>query len=211
MRTIHLHGYLRERFGGPFRFDVASPREAISALLHQLDGFADAIRDGRFGIIRGDYEHGMELDETELTLRFGRTRELHIVPVVQGGGGRGAGIAKIVLGVGLLAVGIGGAILATGGFMAGLGTVAGFGVTWGSIATAGIAITAAGLSSVLTPRPNLDPGRLDQLEPPDQRPSALFNSGPVNRSAQGAPVPVVYGRMRVGSVVVSSGLVTESI
>lgn len=41
--------------------------------------------------------------------------------------------------------------------------------------------------------------------PPDQRTSYLFD-GAVNTVAQGGPVPIIYGRMRVGSVVVSAGI-----
>lgn len=45
---------------------------------------------------------------------------------------------------------------------------------------------------------------------PDQKPSFIYN-GPVNTAEQGLPVPLVYGTMRVGSVVVSAGIVAEEI
>lgn len=45
----------------------------------------------------------------------------------------------------------------------------------------------------------------EKSEANNQAPSFLFN-GPTNSSTQGFPVPVVIGRCRVGSVVVSAGL-----
>jgi predicted phage tail protein len=43
------------------------------------------------------------------------------------------------------------------------------------------------------------------FEPVDRKPSFLFY-GAVNASTQGTAVPLVYGRMRVGSVVISAGV-----
>ncbi len=46
--------------------------------------------------------------------------------------------------------------------------------------------------------------------PVAQRPSFLFN-GSTNTSEQGSPVPLVYGQMRTGSVLISVGVQTENI
>lgn len=45
---------------------------------------------------------------------------------------------------------------------------------------------------------------------PDQRPSFIFR-GPTNVIEQGTPVPLVYGKMRTGSVVVSAGIISEEL
>ncbi len=50
----------------------------------------------------------------------------------------------------------------------------------------------------------------DEFTPPDQRNSFLFN-GAKNVSTQGVAVPLVYGKMRTGSVVVSAGINTEEV
>ena len=44
----------------------------------------------------------------------------------------------------------------------------------------------------------------------DERPSFLYD-GATNTSVQGLPVPVIYGRVRAGSIVVSAGLSSEKI
>jgi predicted phage tail protein len=46
------------------------------------------------------------------------------------------------------------------------------------------------------------------IDRPANKPSYAFD-GAVNTAAQGNPVPICYGRLIVGSQVVSAGLVTE--
>ena len=65
-----------------------------------------------------------------------------------------------------------------------------------------------GLAQFLAPTPTVDSPAA--FEPADQKPSFLFN-GPVNTSAQGSVIPVVYGTMLCGSVVVASGIETEDL
>lgn len=214
MKTIYLHGYLKP-LGESFTFDVPNPAMAFSALKRQVKGFAKAVRDGEFMIIIGPQKGGFALDENELSFRFGQMNDLHVVPVVKGSGGNGTGIVKTVLGVALLAVGVGGALLAGGaaGFGAtafGASTLGALAPTWGTIASIGVAVSLAGASSLLSARPNLNGLSYEQREQADQRPSYLFN-GPQNASQEGLPVPLVYGRMLIGSVVGSTGLVTEQI
>jgi predicted phage tail protein len=61
-------------------------------------------------------------------------------------------------------------------------------------------------------------GGVIQMLSPQQMPKsgesanngASYNfTGPVNTTAQGNPVPVLYGRMIVGSAVISAGIVAE--
>lgn len=63
-------------------------------------------------------------------------------------------------------------------------------------------------SSILTPRPQLNGDSYNSREQADQRTSFLFN-GPTSTSQQGLPIPVVYGRILIGSQVISSGIQTE--
>ena len=57
---------------------------------------------------------------------------------------------------------------------------------------------------MLAPQPKT-PGAPER---PENRPSYAFD-GPVNTAAQGNPVPVCYGRLIVGSQVVSAGMMAE--
>jgi predicted phage tail protein len=50
----------------------------------------------------------------------------------------------------------------------------------------------------------------DPSERPENQPSYVFN-GAVNTTAQGHPVPVGYGRLIVGSAVISAGIDVDEI
>jgi len=63
----------------------------------------------------------------------------------------------------------------------------------------GISMTLYGVAEMLSPVPPGPPGEAEQLE--------SFNfSGVVNTARIGTPVPIAYGRVFVGSSVISSGL-----
>ncbi|SES12729.1 Phage-related protein, tail component [Vreelandella subterranea] len=182
MKTVHLHGHLGARFGERFSFDVQTPAEAARALC-QLPGFRAAIEAGDWHVIRGPLEDGDDLDEEGLTLGLGKTQEIHIMPVVQGAGD----VFNVVAGVALFAAGAftGNAYLMAAG--------------------AGMAI--GGVVQMTTSPPGVD---YNSRQRPDERPSFLFD-GPTNTSTQGAPVPIIYGRIRTGSIVISAGLAAEEV
>jgi predicted phage tail protein len=198
MAEIRLHGALGARFGEEHWFDVASPREVLRALAVNFPDFPEAIKDGHYQILRGE----IDLDLDELDLRG--QAPIHIVPVAQGaGGGRG----KAVLGVALA----GAAVIATGGTAAGLSATAftalGSTVSWGNIALFGATMALTGISQMMAKPPALSgpaSGRSESL------PSHMFN-GPVNLTEQGAPLPLIYGRVRVGSIAVSGSISTEDV
>ena len=222
MKTIYLHGYLKEKFGEKFTFDVTTPQMAVRALISQLKEFSSVVSPGQFVIILGDQKRGFSLGAEDLRLKFGKLKEMHIIPHVKGAGGRAGGIIKIVLGVALIATGIGGAFVAGGaavagatagatvGFVAGLNTAAFLGISWGAIAAVGLGLALSGVSSLTSSRMDLSTGQYEDRESADERPSFLFN-GPRNQSGQGLPVPLIYGTMRVGSNVVSVGIQTEKL
>ena len=215
MRTVYLHGHLKEQFGEKFQFDAPNAQQIIGAMVRQIKGFGEALKPGEYQCIYGSQEKGMVLDEKGLYLNFGKTTEFHIVPVIQGAGGRRGGIFKTILGITLVAIGVAGAFLAgglltpgligpaTAAFGAGIG-----GISFGTIATVGLALTLTGVSSLLSPKPQVDALGIESQE--DQTPSTIWN-GPINLSAQGQPIALAYGRVAVGSMVISSGISTEVI
>jgi hypothetical protein len=70
----------------------------------------------------------------------------------------------------------------------------------------GVGLILSGVAEVLfaPPKPN------GPAEKPENKPSYVFD-GPVNTISQGHCVPVAYGRLRVGSQVISAGLYAENI
>jgi predicted phage tail protein len=204
MRTIHLHGILALKFGKKHTFDIDKPIEAISALSVNFKGFREMLREGKWHIYRGEKKDDNISSRLALDLPLGkRCMDVHIVPYAVGAGGRG-GILKAILGAVLIVTALAFTLPTAGGSLAGIGTAlsqsTGFlGITYGNILSTGVSLFLTGIAQMLSPAPVVNTS-----EPADKSESYLFN-GPVNTSAEGAVLPVVYGKMLAGSVVMSTG------
>jgi len=122
-------------------------------------------------------------------------QQIDIVPLVCGAGKAGAIIAIIALGV--LTAGAGFAV--AGGLGASF-----FGAAAGTVGTAltniGVGIALMGIQMLLAPKPEMNRPSADVNS---AKQSFLFSSK-ANVAEQGIPVPVGYGRLRVGSAVIQS-------
>lgn len=224
MKTVVLRGELGKKFGRLHKFDLNTPAEAIRALSANFEGFQRELTEsGERGIgymVQIGKDAMQSLDEIDFPT--GQAEEISITPVLQGAGGGGVG--QIFAGIGLIAAAIllGPAGALIGGVGAGVlgGTAA---VAVGSI---GAALVLGGTAQLLSPTISDISGTANSLSPirqrsresfsavnneiADNRGSYIFN-GAVNLTAQGNPVPLCYGRMKIGSVVISAGLSVEDI
>lgn len=196
-REVRLSGALGRKFGRVHILAVETPAEAIRALCVLLPGFRDHMEQTkqRFRFLVGDV--AMTQPEKEAELIRGHEQPFTLAPFVEGSK---SALGTILTGAAILALGV-----ATGG--AGLGLTAAYaagGLTaaFGSIAgTIGMSLILGGVSQLLAPTPKTD-GAGDR---PENKASQYFN-GPVNTIAQGNAVPVCYGRLIVGSAVISAGV-----
>lgn len=199
MMTLLLYGHLGRRFGRVHRRAVRTAAEAVRALAATLPGFRRALIDGgAYRVLSGGRE-ALPREALADPLPSGRT--LRLVPVVAGAG---RGFGKIVIGAALIAAAFytGGASLSmSAAWAAGGTTLAGYFA--GQI---GVSLVLSGLSQSLSKTPE----NRQAPDAPNNLPSYAFD-GAVNTAAQGNPVPVCYGRLMVGSQVVSAGLVVEQI
>lgn len=196
LREIRLHGTLGERFGGCHKFDVVNAPEAVRALCLQVGGFRDAIAKGRWHVIVGN---GMDISDPALLPVMLGPVPIHIVPAVGGGGPE----ARAILGATLIVAAFAfGGPLGAGSMAAAIPLTAGL-VTYGSVALLGASMLFGGIAEMLSTTPKLSGGK-------SKNESFLF-SGLDNVADQGGCVPIVYGRCRVGSVVVSMGVDTDEI
>lgn len=212
LRTVVLHGALAQ-FGGSFDLDVKSPVEAVRALIVQIKGFRQAIREGHYRVLKARPERSPEeLSIEEMKLRLGRNNEIHIVPVIAGSA---SGWGKILSGVAIIglaiaapyALGFSGAIGgALGSIIPGTAVLGFSGISFGTIAGLGAAVALSGVAQMLSPSPTLAGGTASV----DTKASFLFGSAD-NVTQQGVPVPLVFGEFVVGSVVISVGLSTEEL
>ena len=201
-RLVYLDGRLKARFpGGPFSLSVTSVQEIVRALAANFPGFRQELAKGAYRIVVGSRKKGEEIGEDLLTFGLAAGKAVHIIPTVTGR--KRAGLGKTILGVALIAV----AAVATGGFAAGAGAgLFGTGLSWGTVGLMGAALTFGGIAQLLTPSPKTP--NMSGYERPEDRPSFLLG-GQVNTTLQGNPIPIVGGRMLVGSLVISAGIYTE--
>ncbi len=193
IRTVRLYGQLGARFGRVFRLAVASPAEAVRALCAQVEGFRRELATSHErGIRYACFVGRRNIGQSELELPPGAD-DIRIAPVLAGA--KQAGLFQTILGAVLIAA----ATFYTGG-LAGIGS-GGFGGFMGAM---GVSMALGGVMQMLSPQQ----AGLSASDSPDNGASYNFN-GPVNTSAQGNPVPLLYGEMVVGSAVISAGIYAE--
>ena len=208
MKSILLYGFLGQAFGRVHKYDVSTPAEAVKALSVTLKGFKKAFVDGgSYRILIGGKT---DLDISETVNPVSDRETIRIVPVIAGASSGGL---KIVLGIALLfvagplALGFGATGTAAGVAGATTGAAGFAGITAGTFSAIGVSLVIGGVSQLLFSPPS---AAGDSQERPENKPSFIFN-GAINTTRQGNPVPICYGRMIVGSQVISAGLTVEQI
>lgn len=214
MITVHLKGSLNT-FGGPYTFSASSMREIVSALSNQLRGFKKTMLDGQYSVLYRTGARERYFTEGTLTMPLTAAGEVIITPVPKGA--KSGGVGKVLAGVAIMSLAFVAApavatVAAAGETAAGaavgasLSSTAFLGVTYGQIVGFGAAMALGGIyqafmgSASTTFSPSSE----------DTRRSYIFNN-PTNVSRQGVPIPLVFGRFKCGSVVVSSDLAAERI
>lgn len=194
MRTVILHGELGKRFGRLHNFDIRNVSGAVRALCANFPDFRSYMLAPENNAIGYKVLVGEEELETLDAIHdpVGRS-QIKIVPVITGGGA----VTRIFIGAALIAASV--------YFTGGLGIGAGLSLA-GVSSSIGIALTLGGISQLLAGSPESN----GPSERPEDKPSYLFD-GAVNTTSQGHPVPIGYGRLIVGSQVISAGLQIEDI
>lgn len=184
LRTVRLYGVAGARFGRVHRLAVSSTREAVRALCVTVPGFEKFLMNAKDnGLTFAVFNGRRNLDEKQLEYPVGAD-EIRIAPVLVGS--KKAGLFQTIVGAALIVVGV--LTSAYGG---------------GSLIGLGASMALGGVMQMLSPQTAGLAGT-----GPDNGTSYYFN-GPVNSAAQGEPVPLVYGRMRVGSKVISAGIYAQ--
>jgi len=199
LRKVKLYGQLAEFVGHKeFEVKVNNVAQAVSFLIHNFPGLEAYMSPKYYQVKVGDDDVGVD----ELDYPVGQ-QDIHFVPVISGAG-RG-GLGKVLLGALLIT----GAIMSGGGF----GALQMFGGTGlelkflGKFAmNLGIGLVLTGVSEMLFPLPQ------PQDFSSEEDPRLSFNfSGVQNTSRAGTPVPIVYGEIITGSVVISAAIDTNQV
>ena len=197
LSKIKVYGRLARFLGKrTFEAEISSPVDAFRFLLANFPSLESHIMEQNYCVKVGDYE----INETELNIPTG-SQEIRIVPVVMGAR---RGFGRFLLGAVLIGV----AVFAPA---AGLGLGPGtspflFGTTGGGALAAaagnlGIYLALSGVAQMITPTEDVGADSDD--------PSSFTFNGVQNTIRAGVAIPVVYGEIFTGSLVVSGGIDTD--
>ena len=195
LRKLKLYGELAEFIGHKeFEIQVDSLSKAVSFLVNNFPQVEKYMNPQYYQVKVGNYA----VDQEEIHHPIGQ-EDIHIVPVIAGAG---SGTGKLLLGAALIGVALvnpfGAAAIGTfGGTPLLVSKAVGF---------LGIGIALQGVSEMLFPLPK------PQEFKSEQDPQLSFSfSGTQNTSRAGTPVPIVYGEIVTGSVVISGAIDTQQV
>ena len=201
LRKIKLYGELA-KFVGHKEFEVKADTlaHAVSFLINNFEGVEKYMSPKHYQVKVGNYA----VDESELSHPIGQ-EDIHFIPVIAGAG---RGLGKILLGAALI-----GFVFLSGGASFSLKSgltfkegLLGSAFLNKSLAYVGGYLLLSGVSEMLFPMP----------QPPDfeseENPRLSFSFGGTQQTGRaGTPVPLVYGEIFTGSVVISGSIDTEQV
>jgi len=204
LSKIKVYGRLARFLGErSFEAEISTPLHAFKFLLANFPHLERHMMEQNYCIKVGKDE----IDETELFNPIGQ-QEIKIVPVATGS----RGFTRVLAGIALvgLTVATGGITGATFSGISFSGAAAGATATLGGALAAaagnfGIYLALSGAAQMLTPVPQ-PPGVSE-----DPQSQNFSFSGVQNTSRAGTALPVIYGEIFAGSLVVSAGIDTVQI
>ena len=215
LRKLKLYGELAKFIGHKeFEIKVHNLPQAISFLVNNFPGVEAYMTPKLYQVRIGNYE----ISEDEIDYPIGQ-QDIHIVPVISGAG-RGFGrflLGGLLIGASFFFPGAGlfgtqsiSGALAAGSTLSATQAAAGLtvGGTLGTLVGTGLSAIGAGL--VLQGVGNM----LYTTQTPDfeDNQQISFNfAGRQNTARAGTPVPIVYGEIFTGSVVISGDIDTEAV
>ena len=192
LKKIKVYGRLRKFLGQSyFEAAVASPKQAFHFLIANFPEVENHMMNQFYKIKMG----GMEITEDLLSLQS--DEDIQIIPIAIGAKG-------VVIG-GLLTAGGAAAAAATTGFFA---TAIG-GIAATALTTIGTNMLINEATNLLMPRQDIPSGVMADSFSQNDPTFQSFGFGSIqNVSRAGVPIPIIYGEVFTGSVVISSGVDT---
>lgn len=229
-QTVRLLGDLGERYGSEHRYhDLRSPAEAIKLLCINYPALQkELVESHQHGVGYTLVQAGTFLGYEDLQLPLGKN-DLVLSPVIAGSGG--GGTTQILMGVGLIALsfvpigaGIAAGVTGAGGIFGGTAAAfAGQAALSNAIFAIGTSLVLGGTAQLLSPQPEIPslqnktaPGQNTNATGPQGVSRATAGeqsyafSGPANTVGVGATVPLVYGKLLIGSHLISSRVEVSS-
>ena len=189
MMRIELNGPLGKRFGKIHHRLISTTKIAVVALAKRIPGFEKFMitsedRGLTYAIFQDEKNIG--LDDLGFPVKGDVIR---ITPVVIGS--KKAGLLQTILGAVLVVVGV-------------ISTFTPANAAAPYLYSTGASMMLGGVVQMLSPQP----AGLARKESADNKASYAFG-GVTNTASQGYPVPLLYGKRRIGGAIISAGIYTE--
>jgi predicted phage tail protein len=179
MTTVYLHGLLAKEFGRKFRFSLSRPRDAVWAIDANKKGFVNRLLE----LSKGGANYSVVVDGSlanKFSVEKAGAKEIHILPAISGSAGVVTAIGVILYAAALYAP------------------------EWAVVylVALGSAAISYGISNLMQKDQKVDVGSASATSTALNK-SFLFSNGE-NVTEQGIPMPIGYGRLRIGSAVIQS-------
>jgi predicted phage tail protein len=196
LKKIKVYGRLRKFLGHSyFEAAVATPKEAFSFLLANFPEVENHMMNQIYKIKMGS----TIITEDLLGLRS--DEDIQIIPVASGA------IVKAVIG----AIVSGGAAVATAASGV-IGAALTSGIATTLLTTVGTTLIIDGVTSLFAPTPQVQTNNFTETLSPNDPDVASFGFNSItNTTRAGVPVPIIYGEVFTGSIVISSGIDTVQV
>nr|DAE33497.1 MAG TPA: tail assembly protein [Caudoviricetes sp.] len=193
LSTIRLYGEMGARFGRVHHLAVDSCAEAISALSAILPGFDQYMRDSQSrGLTFAPFIGKRNIGFNEMSQPIPDGEEFRIAPIIIGN--KKGGLFQTILGAAMIVAGV------VASFIPGGQAVSPY------LVAAGISTAAGGVMQMLSPQSTGMRIREDDANAP----SYAFGQ-PVNTTAQGNIVGVLYGEREIGGAIISAGIIANEV
>ncbi len=190
MVTVRFYGTLKQ-FGTTFKLEVKNTAEALRALTSQIPHLRQFIQQGLFTVrIAQQYIDNRYL-EKGLYYTLKENDVIHITPVLKGA--KRGGVFGVIAGVAMIATALVLSPLVLGAVAAS--------TAW-TIGAVGASLLLGGVAQMLTKQPNMP-----SVSEKEKKNSTAF-SNLSNMASQGKSMPLAYGRIRTGSMIISQGVET---
>ena len=194
LRKLTVYGRLRQ-FLGQSHFEVAvnNPRQAFAFLIANFPEVENHMTNQLYKVKMGD------LEITDDLLEVRGDGDIKIIPIAVGAKG---------VALGALGVFGGGAVAATA-----FGATAIGGIVASGLTAVGTSMLIDGVTSIIAPTPKVPNfNAADSLSDNDPNVQANFGFNSItNTTRAGVPVPIIYGQVFTGSIVISSGIDTVQV
>jgi len=200
LKKIKVYGRLRKFLGQSyFEAAVASPKQAFHFLIANFPEVENHMMNQLYKIKMG----GMEITEDLLTLQS--DEDIQIIPIAVGAKGVALGALGVFGGAAVSGVTTG--LLGT----AVLGTTIG-GIIGGGLTAIGTSLLVNEATQLLTPTPEIPTAAVTDTFSQNDPTFQSFGFGSISNVSQaGVPIPIIYGEVFIGSVVISSGIDTVQV